>query len=350
MTRRLPVSSRHAFALAFDLAVRRDWLHSIVVPLALQVPWVVLPLFLPSLPSLHGSPVRMVTVVMLQAVALLGLWLTGLLISAMLRFRAKSVFHGSSDSPIASPSECYARGLRTVPALFTSEVLRAASVVVGGFLFFFPGLYLGFKFSMATESVVLMHDRPRWRDEMRALLLVLMLPIIAIPLLTLVPFLMVPERLWIVWTSVAVLEAAVVLFERDALFGLLLGDAALPALRRSFRLTEGRWERWLEMIAISVMIVVPIWFLMTVGALVTPSSAWNIWFSLGTWLTQAVLLAIQYAWTFFYLRLEDSVAAGEAGANVVVPPGGAQAAWRAANAPKLRLVESPRPDEASPDA
>jgi len=37
--------------------------------------------------------------------ALLGLWLTGLLISAMLRFRARSVFHSDADAPIARPAE-----------------------------------------------------------------------------------------------------------------------------------------------------------------------------------------------------------------------------------------------------
>jgi hypothetical protein len=83
---------------------------------------------------------------------------------------------------------------------------------------------------------------------------------------------------------------------------------------------------------------------MTVGALLTPPSAWNIWFSLGTWMTQAALLVIQYAWTFFYLRLEDSDAATRSGSGVVVPRSdeAAQGPWRGANAPKLRLVELDR--------
>ena len=336
-TRRLPVSSRHAFALAFDLAVRRDWLHSLLVPLALQLPWVVLLLFLPAL---HGTPVQIVFLVLLRASALLGLWLTGVLISAMLRFRARSVFHTGPLEPIAA---CYAQGVRRMSALICTEVLRAASLVLGGFLLFLPGLFLGFKFSMATETVVLRGERPQWRGETRALFFVLAIPVVAIPLLTLVPYLMVASRLWLLWLIVGGLEVATILLERDALFGQLLGMGAVPALKRSFLLTEGRWERWLEMIAISVMLIMPIWFLMTLCALLTPGT-WSAWFSLGSWLTQASLLVIQYAWTFFYLRLEDSEAAAEGGSNVVVPHAGSgtQSSWRRGNAPQLRLVELAR--------
>jgi hypothetical protein len=63
-----------------------------------------------------------------------------------------------------------------------------------------------------------------------------------------------------------------------------------------------------------------------------------------------ILPIVQYAWTFFYLRLEDSEAAGTAGAGVVVPhvEGEGQGAWRGANAPKLRLVELAR-DEPGDD-
>ena len=339
---RLPVSSRHAFALAFDLALRRDLLHSIILPLALQLPWVVLLLVAPPL---DGGPVRLVLLVWLRAAAMHGIWFTGLLISAMLRYRARSVFNTPPERHPAPPSSCYRDGFRRVAALFCTEVLRVASFVVGGFLLFVPGLYLGFKFSMATEVIVLRGDQPDWLRETRALLLLLGIPVITVPLLTLVPSLMVPERLWVVWTIVGVLEGLTLLAERKAIFVSLLRRSVLPAFRRSFELTESRWERWLEMIVISVVLVVPIWFLMTVGALVTPS-AWNAWFSLGTWLTQAALLVIQYAWTFFYLRLEESEDAAAASEAVVTPGAmGAIPLVRPGGSPRLRLVELGEDDD-----
>ena len=52
---RRPVSTRHAFALAFDLALRRDPLHSLVVPLLLRAPWIVAITLLPT-PSAEESP------------------------------------------------------------------------------------------------------------------------------------------------------------------------------------------------------------------------------------------------------------------------------------------------------
>ncbi len=350
--RRLPISSRHAFALAFDLAFRRDFLHSLAVPLLLQTPWVIL---LPLLPPLQGNSIRLVLSVWMLASVPIGLWFTGLLISAMLRFRARSVFNTQPGSQPASARSCYAQALKRMPVLYCTEVIRAALSALGGFMLFFPGLYLGFKFSMATETVVLTDERPRWRTEMRALFLVLAIPIVVIPLLTLVPYLMVPSRLWIVTATVAGLELATLVLGRRVLFGGLLGTGVVPALRRSFLLTEGRWERWLEMIAISVMLIVPIWFLMAVCWALAGSSTLNAWFALGAWLTQAALVPVQYAWTFFYLRLEESEAVTVASNTVVTtgPMGGpGDRMRRPGTAPKLRLVELARDDddEGPPDS
>ena len=47
--RRPPISARHAFALAFDLAVRRDPVQSLLVPFLLRAPWILALAVLPPL-------------------------------------------------------------------------------------------------------------------------------------------------------------------------------------------------------------------------------------------------------------------------------------------------------------
>lgn len=278
--RRLPVSSRHAFALAFDLAVRRDWLHSLLVPWLLRAPWIIipaaLPLFFPMLPS---------QVVLLQLIGVSIDLVAMTVVTSMLRFRARAVFHSPPGDALGPVGSCYREGLARTPSLYLTELIRNTLLGLSFGMLFLPGLYLGFKLSLATETVVLHGDNP------------------------------------------------------------------LNACIRSFRLTEGRWERWLEMTAITVFLVVPLWFLLALCFLVVPSLDWNTHIlPLGYLVAVAVQPIVQYAWTFFYLRLEDSEAAGRAGANVVVPPDGsaAQGAWRGANAPKLRLVELAR-DEPGDD-
>src|SRR5262245_31201961 len=90
---RRPISTRHAFALAFDLAVRRDFLQSIAIPLLLHSPWL---LALALLPSLNESE-RAVQVFLVRNIALLGDFGVQLVIAAMLRFRARSVFNTPAD-------------------------------------------------------------------------------------------------------------------------------------------------------------------------------------------------------------------------------------------------------------
>src|SRR5258708_23256834 len=65
---RPPFSMRHAFALAFDLALRRDSLHSLVIPLLLRAPWMVAFAVLVRREELDTSA----TSRMLAALALLG--------------------------------------------------------------------------------------------------------------------------------------------------------------------------------------------------------------------------------------------------------------------------------------
>lgn len=274
---RLPISARHAFALAFDLAARRDAFHSMVVPLLLWSPWIFAPAVIErAFPSLERSQLLLVT-----AGGKLLDFLVFVIVTAMLRFRAKSVFNTPVEVHPAPILECYARGLRRVPVLYLAEALRNVAFTIAITMLFVPFLYLGFKLSLVTEIVVLQARGPA------------------------------------------------------------------SAAQRSFRLTEARFERWLEMVAISVFLVVPIWFVMAVGFFAVPGSSLNVWFSLGTFLSAAIMPVIQYAWTFFYLRLEEIDQAGASEGAAVAPPLGVPAAgWRERGAqPQLKLVDL-RPDAA----
>src|SRR5436309_16011603 len=91
-----PVSARRAIAQAFELA-RRDPLQSLVVPLLLRAPWILtLGLLTPGEDA--GSPRR---ALMLGSVALLGDYVALTVTSAMLRFRALSVW----DAPPGAPPQ-----------------------------------------------------------------------------------------------------------------------------------------------------------------------------------------------------------------------------------------------------
>src|SRR5260221_6377935 len=103
---RLPISTRHAFALAFDLAVRRDVVHSIMVPVLLRAPWILAPAFLPA----AADSDRPHTVQLLQSLAGLGDFITFVIVTAMLRFRARSVFNTPPDVHPTPILECYAQG------------------------------------------------------------------------------------------------------------------------------------------------------------------------------------------------------------------------------------------------
>ena len=237
MTTRLrrPVSTRHAFALAFDLAVRRDALQSLVIPLLLRAPWVIAMILIPP-PSESGAAGR---TVLIWSMAALGDALTALTVDAMLRVRARSVFNTPPEVSPAPATECYARGLARVPWLFATEMVRRLLIAGGLVLLFIPGLWIAFRLAFATEAVV-------------------------------------------------------------------LGDFNLSgAFRQSFRLTERRLERWLELLAMSVMSVLSILFVLTAALLVfrgVPSEAWG---GIGYLAAIAVWPVLQYAWTFFYLRLAE---------------------------------------------
>ncbi len=230
---RLPISTRHAFALAFDLALRRDAWSSLIAPLLLRAPWILALAVLPDAPRGGGG-----LVVLITAIALLGDFVMLVVVGAMLRFRARSVFNTPVEVRPAPAGECYAQGLRRVPWLIVTEILRNL-ILVTTFVFVLPFIYLGFRLALATEAVVL-HD-PNTEE----------------------------------------------------------------AFRRSFRITSGRFERWLEMIAISVLVVLGLVFAVTTLSVVVPGLSFMVWLAIARLLVTAITPVIQYAWTFFYLRLVE---------------------------------------------
>jgi hypothetical protein len=231
---RLPISTRHAFGLAFDLAFRRDATQSLLVPLLLRSPWILALMVLPK-PEDSTLPAR---VMMLSAIAQLGDFITLVLIGAMLRFRARSVFNTPLEVKPAPAIDCYAKGLTRVPWLIVSEIVRNLAIVFGTVFFVLPGVFLGFRLSFATEAVVL--NEPN--------------------------------------TS--------------------------AAFRRSFHLTERRFERWFEMIVVSVLLVLGVIFASVILTLPSRMSM-NVTETTARVLATAIMPVIQYAWTFFYLRLVE---------------------------------------------
>src|SRR5512145_3402257 len=189
--RRPPISARHAFALAFDLAVRRDAVQSLLVPLLLHAPWLTLQAVLPGPDEPGGLTVGNL---LLNTIVLAADFLVSLLVAGMLRFRARSVYNASGTTAPAGVLACYARALRRLPWLFVTEVLRNLALFGAGLFLVLPGVWVSFRLSLATEAVVLRET------------------------------------------------------------------TAFGAFARSFALTPARLERWLEMTAMSVVVVLAVLF------------------------------------------------------------------------------------------
>jgi hypothetical protein len=233
---RPPISTRHAFALAFDLALRRDALHSIVVPFLLHAPWVLALVLLPA----SDEAERPTEVTLWRSVALLGGSITWSAVCAMLRIRARSVFNTPAGARPAAVGECYAIGLRRLPWLYLTEFVRGAALAFAFPFFVLPGVFLAYRLAFSTEAVVL-DDRN-------------------------------------------------------------LADA----FQHSFRLAKGRFERWLELMVLSVLILLGAMFLATLLWVVLPGGvSWSSWKVAATLFVISLWPIIQYAWTFFYLRLVE---------------------------------------------
>jgi hypothetical protein len=283
---RLPISTRHAFALAFDLALRRDLLHSIVLPFVVRAPWVLALVLLPVPSETDLSP----RLLMLSSSALLGQFLTWIAVDAMLRFRARSVFNTTLATRPAPVLECYALGLRRLPWLYLTEFVRGSALAFAFSFLVVPGIFLGYRLSFSTEAVVL-------NDQNLA-----------------------------------------------------------GAFQHSWKLSRGRFERWFEMIVVSVLLVLAALFVAVVCSFAIPGIAWSAWGIVGTMLAVAIWPIIQYAWTFFYLRLvEIEEPAGiEVGPLYAAPlaPGTPPWATSGEAGPHLSLVEPIRsvPEDEERDA
>lgn len=273
---RLPISARHAFALAFDLAVRRDPLQSLWIPVLLHTPWIAMQAVLPA-PDEPGGMTR--SNLALNAIVLVGDALVSLLIAGMLRFRARSVFNTPLGTAPPDVLTCYALALGRLPWLFLTELLRNLAMFGAGLFLVLPGVWVGFRLSLATEAAVLRKSN------------------------------------------------------------------AFEAFGRSFDLTAGRLERWLEMIAISVAMVLTLLFTCALFYFALPGTSWSTWVTVALLLMPLVMTLIQYAWTFFYLRLDEIEVPNVIGeirpVRAHVIPGGGSGT---APAPKLRLVESADPE------
>lgn len=229
-----PVSTRHAFALAADLAFRRDPLQSILVPFLLRSPWLVALALLPSPESvsMRGD------VLIVWSVATLGLAFAWLLVDAMLRFRARSVFDLPRGAVPASAGDCYAAALGRVGWLYLTEFVRSLALLIGYGFFVVPGVWLSYRLAFATEAVVLT--------------------------------------------------------ERDL----------ARAFRHSWRLSRRRFERWIEMIVVSVALVLGACLVGGILAVAISSlTDAEVAGLIGTLLVVLVWPVFQYAWTFFFLRL-----------------------------------------------
>jgi len=280
---RRPVSTRHAFALALDLTLLRDPLHSLVVPFLLRAPWILAATLL----STPGPSRPTFRVVLVWSLATLGGSITSWAVDAMLRIRARSVYSTPHGTPPAPALECYEKGLRRLPWLYVTEFVRNVALFVAFPMLFVPGLYLGYKLAFVTEAVVL-DDRN------------------------------------------------------------LVG-----AFQHSFHLSRGRFERWLEMVVGSVLLVLAVWFVAALIYAVPPSPPSLEIVVAGFSLALVALFPIfQYAWTFFYLRLIEMEEPRMQGTGPFAGASSLGGPWHSPGGgpPRLTLVQpAPKPPEKSGD-
>jgi len=265
-THRPPISTRHAFALAFDLAARRDPFHSLVVPVLLRAPWALALALLPPLDSVDEPS----SVLALGSLALVGDFVTSLVVAAMLRFRARSVFNTPFSARPAPILDCYSRGLQRIPWLFATEVVRNGALGFAAYCSFLPTAYL--RLSPQTFFQDLSHNFLQ----------------IAVAASLLVPTLFLGFRL-------AAATESVVLDERD-----LAG-----AFQRSFRIMRGRFERWFELVAASGALILGLAMCVSLLGVVLPALSDSGQVAIFWLLVIASMPIIQYGWTFFYLRLVE---------------------------------------------
>lgn len=264
--RRLPVSSRRAFASAVDLAVRRDPVQSLLIPFLLRAPWALTLALLPPADSSDDPSL----ILGIASIALAGDFLTMIVLGSMLRFRARSVFNTPPGIRPVPAWDCYAKGIGRVPRLFMTEVFRNVLLGIAASFSILPAMRVRL-FSMQTFM----------RDFSENFLLL----VVAVCLL--VPTIFLGFRL-------AVATEAVVLDERTM----------VGAIQRSFRMMEGRFERWLELLATTAGLVFWLALLATLLSVLSPLPD-SVVVAVFWGMVIVVTPVIQYAWTFFYLRLVE---------------------------------------------
>ena len=265
-SKRRPISTRHSFALAFDLAARRDPLHSLVVPIALRAPWTLTLALLPPLDGASNPPASLV----FASLALIGDFVTLMVVGAMLRFRARSVFNAPRDVPPTAATDCYGHGFARIPQLLATEVVRNGLLTIAASCSILPTVFM--KFDPVTFVA----------DLSSNFLLLVVAGCLVIPTIFL-------------GFRLAVATEAVVLDERDM----------TSAFQRSFRMMQGRFERWFELISASAALVLGLALASSILGAVIPGLEGTGQVVVFWLLIIGVTPVIQYAWTFFYLRLVE---------------------------------------------
>jgi len=162
------------------------------------------------------------------------------------------------------------QGIGRVPRLFLTEVFR--NVLLG----------IAASFSILPAARVRLFSMDTFMRDVSENFLLL---VVAVCLL--IPTIFLGFRL-------AVATEAVVLDERTM----------VGAIQRSFRMMEGRFERWLELLATTAGLVIWLALLGTLLSVLSPLPD-SVVVAVFWGMVIVVTPVIQYAWTFFYLRLVE---------------------------------------------
>jgi hypothetical protein len=167
-------------------------------------------------------------------------------------------------------SDSYRRGLRRIPWLIVTETVRNVA------------LALSASFSILPAVLVRLSAATFFHDLGRNLVLLVVAACLTLP------FLLIAFRL-------AVATECVVLDEHDM----------AGAFLHSFRLMRGRSERWFELVAGSAALIITVALVYAFTTVMFPVLGGPAGVSVFWLLIIAVTPIIQYAWTFFYLRLAE---------------------------------------------
>ena len=187
----------------------------------------------------------------------------------MLRLRARSVYNTPRDVPPAPALECYARGIRRIPWLLVTEVLRNGVLALAASFIVLPTAFARF------------HSQTAVQDLSRNIALLVVSGVFVLP------------SLFAVYRLAVATEAVV------------LDGTTRGAFQSSYRLMRGHLERWVELILSSGLVILVPAALIAALSLAIPVLSGTVSLMLFWLIVAAVWPVIQYAWTFFYLRLVE---------------------------------------------